>query len=602
MSIQPPAGYAYIRHSTKRQGGEDKDSVTRQKESIRILAEQYAVDIPDDNFFYENGVSAFSGKNRTHGKLKDLIDQIDSLRIRPGDYVFVESIDRLSRQRLLQAKELVNGILEKGIILVTTIDNQRYEKASEKNGIDDLSQDILLSVIAKRAHEESRTKSVRRLSAWTKAKKLADEVQKPFNAKRPPFGVQYNETTGKFEPNPEQVDELTRVFESLRLQGVTSTIKEINKTSKVRWTQNRVKDIFEKKYPLGFMYSQIKVDGKMQFDKYIENYYPQIISYELFEQARQAMQERKVKKRVGRASVGHVNIFRHTAQCGQCGESMFFMHNFGSRRNHYYYLSCRSNFEKVEKCNNRIRYDFAVKILFDIIKDVETVYTLNSINPNQAMMTHLAHDLVDNIDQFIEKSSALGKEETTDELIVQETERTEKSLRGNLALGERFSKIMMGNDETKEYHKQKIIVENELHKRKIRLENLERSAEAIQDGSIPAFLLKNIVIAESDVKESEAKRAELASLAAMKKSELRIETLEQFKKLFREEQGRLEIIHFLVSHGMSFKFNYNKETQKMVTVVSINNEEISTIRTLNDGKFLEPYGFKNLGEEFKLFE
>ena len=166
MSALQPAGYAYIRHSTKRQGGDDKDSVTRQKQSIRVLAEQYRVEIPDENFFYENGVSAYSGKNRTHGKLKELIDQIDSLQIRPGDYVFVESIDRLSRQRLLQAKELVNGILEKGIILVTTIDNQRYEKASEKNGIDDLSQDILLSVIAKRAHEESRTKSVRRLSAW----------------------------------------------------------------------------------------------------------------------------------------------------------------------------------------------------------------------------------------------------------------------------------------------------------------------------------------------------------------------------------------------------------------------------------------------------
>lgn len=170
MNARTPAGYAYIRHSTKRQGGDDKDSVTRQKESIRLLAVQHNVEIPDENFFYENGVSAYTGKNLTHGKLKDLIDQIDSLRIRPGDYVFVESIDRLSRQRLLQAKELVNGILEKGIVLVTTIDNQRYEKATEKNGIDDLSQDILLSVISKRSHEESRTKSVRRLSAWSKAK------------------------------------------------------------------------------------------------------------------------------------------------------------------------------------------------------------------------------------------------------------------------------------------------------------------------------------------------------------------------------------------------------------------------------------------------
>ncbi|NMY11565.1 recombinase family protein [Pseudomonas veronii] len=72
----PASAYAYIRHSTKRQGAEDKDSVTRQKSGIRALAEQYGVEIPDEHFFYENGVSAFSGKNRTHGKLKELIDQI----------------------------------------------------------------------------------------------------------------------------------------------------------------------------------------------------------------------------------------------------------------------------------------------------------------------------------------------------------------------------------------------------------------------------------------------------------------------------------------------------------------------------------------------
>ena len=52
---------------------------------------------------------------------------ISDMHIKEGDYIFVESIDRLSRQRLLQAKELVNGILEKGVILITTIDGKRYE-------------------------------------------------------------------------------------------------------------------------------------------------------------------------------------------------------------------------------------------------------------------------------------------------------------------------------------------------------------------------------------------------------------------------------------------------------------------------------------------
>lgn len=108
-----PIGYAYIRYSTRRQGADDKDSVTRQKASIRAIAARHGVEVPEENFFYENGVSAYTGENSKTGKLKDLIDQIENLSIAPGDFVFVESIDRLSRQRLLQAKDLVYGILKK---------------------------------------------------------------------------------------------------------------------------------------------------------------------------------------------------------------------------------------------------------------------------------------------------------------------------------------------------------------------------------------------------------------------------------------------------------------------------------------------------------
>lgn len=578
MRATSPAGYAYIRHSTKRQGGHDKDSVTRQKESIRALAEQYRVEIPDDNFFYENGVSAFSGKNRTHGKLKELIDQVDSLQIRPGDYVFVESIDRLSRQRLLQAKELVNGILEKGIILVTTIDNQRYEKASDENGIDDLSQDILLSVIAKRAHEESRTKSVRRLSAWSKAKKEAEEVLKPFNAKRPPFGVRYNDITQTFEPHPEQQQELIKIFESLKLQGVTATIKKINKESLIRWTSNRVKDIFETKYPLGYMYSQKKVDGKMQFDKYIENYYPQLLSHELFEEARQSMQQRKVKKRVGRASVGNVNIFRHTARCGKCGESMFFMHNFGSGKKHYYYLSCRSNFEKHVKCNNRIRYDFAVSVLFEAIEHSEML-RWSSEQPEEDKK-----QFGDRIYRAIKELDVIGIEN------------------GMVTLANAFIKIMSSNTESKEKNITLIEIERELSKQQIRLENLERSAESITDGNYPAILLKQLSSAEESILQLKERREQHLTNSSTPKSDLQIKTLAQFITLFREESSRLDIINFLVSNGLIFSFDYDKEAKKLKTIVYIEGELISTFYATNDNTFLSKYGFKNLGEEFKLFD
>ncbi|OLY72203.1 hypothetical protein AU074_13590 [Pseudomonas sp. ATCC PTA-122608] len=579
MTTQTPAGYAYIRHSTKRQGGDDKDSVTRQKESIRALAEHHKVEIPDENFFYENGVSAYSGKNLTHGKLKDLIDQIASLRIRPGDYVFVESIDRLSRQRLLQAKELVNGILEKGIILVTTIDNQRYEKASDINGIDDLSQDILLSVISKRAHEESRTKSIRRKSAWAKAKNSADETQKIFNKNRPPFGVQYNPITDRFEPHPEQAAELNRVFESLRLQGVTATIKEINKTSSVKWTQNRVKDILEKKYPLGYMYSQVKKDGKMVFDKYIENYYPQIISFELFEQARQAMKSRKVNRRVGRASQDNSNIFRHTARCGICGESMFFMNNFGNKTKRYFYMSCRSNFEQENKCKNRFRYDSAVAVLLHIIG---STFFWDYLSKKPALF-----EAAKKADFYVSNAEGWKKESP------QEMDNYSR-------LGQQFMKFLEGNNENKITHKEKVEKEIIYSKKKMTLENLEKSVESITDGTVPALIMKMLMKAEEDVAKAKEELEILTVNSVDTSAKLAVKTVDDFIDLFKTEHGRLEIINFLASNGMTFFFEFEKSTKNLKTNVAVHKEVMATYNMKTDIDALQQYGFGNLGEEFKL--
>lgn len=578
MTTQTPAGYSYIRHSTKRQGGDDKDSVTRQKESIRLLALQHNVEIPDENFFYENGVSAYTGKNLTHGKLKDLIDQIDSLRIRPGDYVFVESIDRLSRQRLLQSKELVNGILEKGIVLVTTIDNQKYEKASEKNGIDDLSQDILLSVIAKRAHEESRTKSVRRKSAWTKAKASADENQKIFNKGRPPFGVRYNETTQKFEPHPEQAAEVVRIFESLKLQGVTLTIKEINKNSLVRWTNNRVKDIFESKYPLGFMYSQKKIDGKMVFDKYIENYYPQIISFELFEQARQSMQNRRIHRRNGRASQDNTNIFRHTGRCGICDESTFFSHHSGNKAKSYFYMSCRSNYEQEEKCSNRFRYDYAVAALLHIIG---SIFFWDYLSKKPALI------------EAVKKSEfSIGTEKGLKIETPEEMENYSK-------LGKQFMRFLDGNNENKPAHKEKIEKEIALSKKKMTLENLEKTVESISDGVVPASILKMLMKAEEDVAKAKEELEILTVNSVDTTAKLKVKTVDDFIELFKTEKGRLEIINFLTTNGLSFLFKFEKTTNILETKVAVNKEIMATYTIKTEPDVLEQYGLGNLADEFK---
>ncbi|MGZ0783157.1 recombinase family protein [Pseudomonas saponiphila] len=300
-----PTAYAYIRYSSKAQGEAGRDSVDRQMASIQAITKQQGIDLPPENIYSDTGISAHDGSNKRKGKLKELIDMISDMHIKEGDYIFVESIDRLSRQRLLQAKELVNGILEKGVILITTIDGQRYEKPNETNRIDDLQQDILLSVIAKRAYEESKTKSVRRKSAWNRAKKLAEEEKVIFNAHNPPYGIRYNKELNCFEIEEEEAQEIRDFFESLKYVGVSLSIKKLNAYSKRKWSSRNIKHLIDTKYVLGAYMAQRRDENKKKvFERYIENYYPQIVSYELFNEAIAAMKHRAQRKNYGNQSVG----------------------------------------------------------------------------------------------------------------------------------------------------------------------------------------------------------------------------------------------------------------------------------------------------------
>lgn len=632
-----PAGYAYIRHSTKRQGGDDKDSVSRQKSSIRALAKQYGLEIPDQNFYYENGVSAFSGKNRTHGKLKELIDQIDGMRIRKGDYVFVESIDRLTRQRLLQAKELVNGLLEKGIILVTTLDNQKYQKATLENGIDDLTQDILLSVISKRAWDESNTKSIRRKSAWNKAKEAAEKDLKPFNAKRPPYGIQFNDLTGKFELDPVKSKEVIAVFESLKMQGVTNTIKLINQTSVHKWTSQRVKDLFTTKYPIGYLYSQKKVDGQMVFDKYIENYYPQIVSFQLFEEARLAMKGRKGNKSIGRVAADNSNIFRHTAVCDICNESMFFSNNSNGKAK-YINLNCRNNFESTNKCSNRFRFDLAVYVLFEIVRRAEII---NKLSSNYTPKPNEQSPLDDFYDEFgVIQSKGIAQPQRSDfsqnsKYVWDFLNNPQKYISQSIYLAERFSKIMQGNSEQKKFNKENEDLLNEKAQMQQRIESLNKTVNnlVLADTDIPDVIVMQLVNAK---KRISAIVEEIAQLSVQKatKATVKIETLSEFEELFKTEEGRLKIITFLNSSGLSFNFNYDKKSRILTTTLYqefdpleepepinhiwtdrkfkrayrhrdkmrlreiVHRKELTTVETYYETNFapMRPYGYENLGE------
>lgn len=575
-------GYAYIRYSTRRQGADDKDSVTRQKASIRAIAARHGVEVPEENIFYENGVSAYTGENSKTGKLKDLIDQIENLSIAPGDFVFVESIDRLSRQRLLQAKDLVYGILKKGVILVTTMDGYIYKLHEDQADI--MKQDIMLTVISSRAHEESLTKSNRRKSAWKKAKTEAEETGTVFNKNRLPYGVIFDEKTNTLVIDKKAQEEIEFILENLKREGVTSTIKKANAFSAINWTQARVKDIFDTKYVLGYFMSQTKIEGKMVLDKHIENYYPKIVSASLFLEAKEAMTNRKVKKHQGRVTQNNANIFRHSCFCERCGKSLVFMNNYNSKGSRYFYMTCQQNIEN-GNCKNRFRYDLAVKLFLDTMQEFDRL-NKKSVSLEPIDVTQYAN---------------------LDEATFKEIEEVNKSLSmisdgssGAFKLAKKFVELSKSNkvEDTKTRQKLKKLRDRQSDL-EISVENLNKSVGTIKSGIIPSAILNRLSKEEVELNEIKEEIEKLAiSKNKSKVQELKFTNLDKTIDFLKTEEGRLNIINFLTSNNIRFSFEYISDT--LNSTAYVNNERIGQLSTQNDNKSapLGVYGFDNLGNVF----
>ncbi|EMM2237739.1 recombinase family protein [Pseudomonas aeruginosa] len=545
MTSQQPTAYAYIRYSSRKQGLADKDSVDRQMNSIKAIAAQRGIQILPENVFSDTGVSGYTGKNQEKGKLKDLIDLILNQQVKQGDYVFVESIDRLSRQRMRLSKDLVYKILDRGVTLVTTIDGQVYSRDN-----DDVRQDIMLTVIAERAHEESKTKSVRRISAWKRAKEQAESTGKIFNAHRPPYGIRFNSESEKFEIDPIQAQEILDIFESLKLVGINQTIKKLNSYSERRWTQFHIRNLIDTKYPLGYFCSQRKVDGKMVFEKYIENYYPQIVPYDLWHEAVEAMKGRKTNNQAGRCTPDNYNVFRHIAVCGSCGEKMYFHQNFNAKTNSYYYLNCRSNLEVAGKCRQRFRYDFAFGILLQMVYQATTDEDFTP-HPWQLLAPdeYKSGELMTTLEGGAEIHQMTDEQES-------EIERAE-NFRGILA------QLLARKEAVGDKHRELTKAENEYRGHKIKLENYEKSL-ASGDGVISNTFMKLLATQEQLVADAEQKVNELKSVIIKSKTDITFYNYKDVIELNKSQEGRLKMNQFFLQNGITFRFKYDKPSRTLI--------------------------------------
>src|SRR5215831_10992444 len=223
--------YSYLRMSSELQL--KGDSKRRQLEASKAYAEEHGFELADDAHLRDIGISsrkledigisAFKGANVRDGALGQFLAAVKAGSVERGSYLLVESLDRLSREEMESAHDLFLSIVRAGINLVTLVDNRVYKT----KGIN-LVDMITSLVIMERAHEESKTKSMRVGAAWKQKRKKAAEGQ-PMTARCPAW-LRLSPDRRSYELIPERVEIVRQIFaDSAAGLGMYSIAARLNR-------------------------------------------------------------------------------------------------------------------------------------------------------------------------------------------------------------------------------------------------------------------------------------------------------------------------------------------------------------------------------------
>lgn len=316
------------------------DSFRRQNELIKEWIAQNPGYELDDLTYQDLGLSAFSGAHASRGALADFLDAVEHGFIPQGTALLVESLDRLSREKIGEASERLRRLLKAGIDVVTLSDHTRYTQDS----LDDPYVLIKAILIAQRANEESEIKSRRMRSAWQKKREEAEKTGKLITRSCPRW-LKVSATGESFEVREEYVATLIKIFR-LRLKGhslngitkILNDKKVITLTGETAvWNPSTIEKLLSNKALIGTFVPSYRTVSKGA--KEIPGYYPAVIPEKLFNDVQNVR-----LKPYGRQKLYDnpylINLFRSVLRCGCCGHSMI-MSGIDGRGMGYYVCPMR---------------------------------------------------------------------------------------------------------------------------------------------------------------------------------------------------------------------------------------------------------------------
>lgn len=363
------------------------DSLRRQVELSKAYCLKRGLQLVEDFTLHDIGVSAFKGDNAATGQLGKFLQALDAGRIAPGSFLLVESLDRLTRQSVSTAVELLLGITRKGVTIVTLFDEREY-------GFNlDMTSLIVSISIMSRANEESVTKSQRISAAWNAKRQRAATTKL---TKIAPAWLQLSQDGNRFIEVENRVAVVRRIFDmALSGHGILSISRLLNKSgvptfnNSSGWHESYIQKILANRAVLGEFQAHTRLSGaRLPSGPVVKDYYPQIVEEETF-LAVASLRRGRIGKG-GRKGPGHTNLFSHLAACAYCGAPMLLV-NKGPGSKGGNYLRC-SAARRGHRCAGRSwRYESFEKSVLFFLRELDLGAALAGAERGEAQRMAVEH-------------------------------------------------------------------------------------------------------------------------------------------------------------------------------------------------------------------
>lgn len=319
--------FSYLRFSTPEQA--KGDSRRRQTDKAAQYAAAHGLELDEALTFRDEGKSAYRSAHATEGRLADFLEAVKTGEVPKGSVLLVESLDRISRDKIVHAQALLLSLLAEDITLVT-LSNGKALSTEILNRDPFALIEALLSFI--RSNEESATKAMRLRAAWEgKRLKIAQGV--PLTAKAPAW-LRLADDRASYEVIEERAELVRRAFR-LTVEGVgqhkiaaTFNVEGHQPWGRAKhWHRSYIAKVLASEAVIGrFQPHGIEPVGakkrRIPIGEPVDGYFPAIITEAMFAEV-QALRTAKGAPQRGRhASRPVTHVLAGLATCPCCGSTM----------------------------------------------------------------------------------------------------------------------------------------------------------------------------------------------------------------------------------------------------------------------------------------